>query len=579
MRRTYFKVDLRKSAQDLYYIVNVSKNFEYQVKLPAPPVVKANVSQCPVFFIVYVYLHFNRIFMTLSKEAIMPILKNKKFYFLLSFIEGSAVMAAELLGAKMLAPYFGSSLYVWATVLAITLGGLAIGYFLGGILSYKSKNPFTLFYVLLAAAVFTVLMPLTSKMVLWAIGLHALIPSVILSSVCILLPPVLMMGMVSPLIIRIITADADQSGKAAGAIYAVSTVGGIIATFSFGFYIIPAFGLTVPSIVTGTLLGIIPALVILTKKKGKAIAFFLICTWAFSTAGFKNNSAIKVIYSAEGLLGQLVIIDYPHLNKDSIIDGHTRWLFVNRISQTMYDSLADESRNEEKYFTYVYRIAAYLNSFPKNSKVLLLGLGGGSIVKELSEKGFMVDVCELDTRIAEVAKNYFYISDKTNITVDDARHFIKTCKKKYDVIIFDTFKGEDPPNHVFTVESLAETKQLLNNKGVVFVNSMGYIDGKTGKAMRSIYKTFLASGFKVEVLPTHPDPDQRNLLFHASLTQIEPNPQFIAQTAIDLNDAVILKDEFPVLDILNAEAAKRWRTMAMSTFSNGFSSTSLPAFK
>src|ERR1041384_1945482 len=127
---------------------------------------------------------------------------SRLFFYALSFIEGGSVMAAELLGAKMLAPYFGSSLYVWATVLAITLGGLAIGYFLGGILSFKSKNPFTLFYVLLAAATFTVLMPFTSKIVLWAIGLHALIPSVIACSICILLPPVLMMGMVSPLIIR-----------------------------------------------------------------------------------------------------------------------------------------------------------------------------------------------------------------------------------------------------------------------------------------------------------------------------------------------------------------------------------------
>src|SRR4051812_47167104 len=143
----------------------------------------------------------------------MQIFKNKKFYFLISFIEGGAVMATELLGAKMLAPYFGSSLYVWATVLAITLGGLAAGYFLGGILSYKSKNPLTLFYVLLAAAIFTLLMPFTSKAVLWAIGLHSLIPSVIASSMCILFPPVLMMGMVSPLIIRVITADVDQSGK------------------------------------------------------------------------------------------------------------------------------------------------------------------------------------------------------------------------------------------------------------------------------------------------------------------------------------------------------------------------------
>src|SRR4051812_14912493 len=486
----------------------------------------------------------------------MQIFKNNKFYFLLSFIEGGAVMATELLGAKMLAPYFGSSLYVWATVLAITLGGMALGYFFGGILSYKSKNPLTLFYVLLAAAIFTILMPFTSKVVLWAIGLHSLIPSVIVSSICILLPPVIMMGMVSPLIIRAITSAIDQSGRAAGAIYAISTVGGILATFAFGFYIIPSFGLTVPSIVTGIVLGFIPSLVIFrNKEKIKAIGFFLLCIWAFITANLKSNSAINVIYNTEGLLGQLTVIDYPHSNQSSIKDGHSRWLFVNRISQTMYDSLADESKGEEKYFTYVYRISDYLKNVPKNSKVLLLGLGGGSLVRRLTEEGFTVEVCELDKRIAYVARNYFYIDKDVKITVDDARHFIKTCAQQYDVIIFDTFKGEDPPNHVFTMESLAETKKLLNKDGIIFVNSMGYIDHKIGKAMRSIYKTFLAAGFKVEVLPTEANPDQRNLLFHASLNTITPNPQFIPQSKIDLQDAVVLKDEYPILDILNADAA------------------------
>jgi predicted membrane-bound spermidine synthase len=510
----------------------------------------------------------------------MLIFKNKKFYFLISFIEGGAVMATELLGAKMLAPYFGSSLYVWATVLAITLGGLAAGYFLGGILSYKSKNPLTLFYVLLAAAIFTLLMPFTSKAVLWAIGLHSLIPSVIASSMCILFPPVLMMGMVSPLIIRVITADVDQSGKAAGAIYAISTVGGIMATFAFGFYVIPAFGLTIPAILTGIVLGIIPAFVVLdNNEKGKAIGFFLLGIWAFSMANFKNNSSVNVVYSAEGLLGQLMVIDYARVGKDAGINGHVRWLFVNHISQTMYDSLADESKKEEKYFTYVYRISDYLDSFPKDSKVLLLGLGGGSIAKCLNEKGFDVDVCELDTRVAKVARDYFYLSDKVNITVDDARHYIKTCKKKYDIIVLDMFKGEDIPNHVFTVESLEETKKLLAGNGIVFVNSLGYIDGKVGKSMRSIYKTFLAAGFHVEVQPTGPDPDQRNMLFYASLGKINPRKDFIAPSRLDLNDAVVLADEYPVLDILNAEAAKRWRTMAMSMFSSSFNSGSLPVFK
>ncbi len=510
----------------------------------------------------------------------MQILQNKKFYFLLSFLEGACVMAAELLGAKMLAPYFGSSLYVWASVLAITLGGLAIGYYIGGVLSYKSTHKFTLFYVLLAAAIFTVLMPFTSKMVLWAIGLHALIPSVIASSFCILLPPVLMMGMVSPLIIRAITTDVDHSGKAAGAIYAISTLGGIIATFAFGFYIIPTFGLTYPAIISGIILGTIPAVIVLKNKQPlKGTGFFILCIWALVSAGFKVSSPYNVIYSSEGLLGQLTIIDYPHLNKDSVTDGHVRWLFVNRISQTMYDSLADESKKEEKYFTYVYKIADYLHSFPKNTSVLVLGLGGGSIVKKLQEMGFTVEVCELDKRIAEVAGNYFYMDPKTIITVDDARHFIKTCNKKYDVVIFDTFKGEDPPSHVFTVESLEETKKILKDKGAVIVNSMGYLEGNIGKAMRSIYKTFLAAGFQVEVMPTHPDPDLRNLVFYASLENIEPNPDFISKSRINVTDALVLKDDFPIMDILNAEAAKRWRTMAMGAFGNGLSGNSLPLFK
>lgn len=510
----------------------------------------------------------------------MQFLSNKKIYFLLSFIEGASVMAAELLGAKMLAPYFGSSLYVWASVLAITLGGLAAGYFAGGILSYKSKNPFALFYVLLAAAVFTVLMPFSSKFILWMVGMHSLIPSVIISSVFILFPPVFMMGMVSPLIIRAITSDVEQAGKAAGAIYAISTLGGIIATFGFGFYVIPSFGLTLPCIFTGIILGLIPLYVIIRQKQiGKALGFFVFCTWAFSAAAFRPSSSdIKLVYSSEGLLGQLMVLDYPHYNKEKI-DGYSRWLFVNRISQTMYDPFADEKKHEEKYFTYVYRISDFCDSIPKDSKILLLGLGGGSIARRLTEKGFSVDVCELDKRIAEVAKKYFYLSDSVHVTVDDARHYIKACNKKYDLIVFDTFKGEDPPNHVFTKESLEETKQIMNPGGIIFVNSLGYLEGKIGRSMRSIYKTFLASGFNVEVLPTDPNPDQRNLLFYASLDKVKPVNGFIPESEIDLADAVVLQDEFPVLDLLNAEAAKKWRMLAIGSFNSDMGQRSLPVFK
>lgn len=510
----------------------------------------------------------------------MKFTEKKQFYFLLSFIEGGSVMATELIGAKMLAPYFGSSLYVWASVLAITLGGLACGYFMGGVLSYKSGSRNSLFYVMLAAAIFTMLMPYSSKIVLWTIGSHSLIPSVILSAGIILMPPVFLMGMVSPLIIKLTTDNVEKSGKSAGVIYAVSTVGGILATFGFGFWIIPHFGLTLPAIVTGIALGFLPALELVKSKKIKSVLFFLllIC-WSFYNATQSSfGSAIKIQYNTEGLLGQLMVLDYPRY-KDSVISGKSRWLFVNRISQTMYDSLADETQNEEKYFTYVYRINDMLDSIPADSKILLLGLGGGVVANTIHARGFDIEVCELDERMKYVAQTYFNLDKSIPVTIDDARHFIKNCNKKYEVIIFDTFKGEEPPAHVFTKESLEETQQILSPDGIIIVNGMGYITGKEGKAMRSVYKTFEQAGYNVKIMPTSENPDERNLLFVAGKNKLPSLPFCLPKNTIDTQDAMVLTDEYPVLDILNAYAAMRWRKLAINSFNSDYNQKMLPVFE
>ena len=97
--------------------------------------------------------------------------------------------------------------------------------------------------------------------------------------------------------------------------------------------------------------------------------------------------------------------------------------------------------------------------------------------------------------------------------------------------------------------------------------------------MRSVYKTFQAAGFNVRALSTDPDPDQRNILFYASTGEIKSHPDFIDEKNMDLNDAVVLKDEYPVLDILNAEAAQRWRVMAIKSFEIDPNQKSLPVFE
>jgi spermidine synthase len=513
-------------------------------------------------------------------------IKSKLWFFLgLSFLEGGSVMAAELLGAKMMAPYFGSSLYVWSAVMAVTLFGLAAGYFVGGILSERSNKEKILYTVLVIAATFTAAMPYISKIVFLIFGQMSLQWSVTISSLFILFPPVFMMGTVSPLIISNISTFFN-AGKASGIVYAISTLGGILSTFIFGFYIIPEFGLTWPAFITGFILGIIPVVVLFKNRfSGTATFFLLVLSYGIYRQSLPDNrGVVKVIYESDGILGQIVILDYPknyYENNPSKKNDVVRWLFVNRISQTMEDLSLPESSSKEKYFSYVYYINKIVDTFPQHRKdVLILGLGGGSIAKNLKIRGFNVEVCELDSRMEFVAKKYFGLPENIKVTIDDARHFINTSNKKYDVIIFDTFRGEETPSHIITSESLDKVKTILDDKGVMIVNSFGYLDGELGLGSRSIYKTILNSGMNAFIWPTPGDENNRNLEFVAikDLNHRWENKEFITLSEVDLNDAEILRDEFPRYEVLNAAAAIQWRKNAIEVFNSDAAQSVIPIF-
>ena len=493
-------------------------------------------------------------------------------------------MAAELLGAKMLAPFFGSSLYVWAAVLAITLGGLAGGYFAGGLLSLSPKKEKTLYLVLLLAALFTVFMPISAQLAFFLFGKITLLWSVVLAALLLLFPPVFFMGMVSPLLISLVTDDVQKAGQYSGRIYALSTVGGILATFAFGFYFIPRFGLTLPAIFTGVALAVIPAFMLLKIKGGSAgVIVLLLASWGvvmqLQPEKSTMHSSIRQLYNSEGLLGQVTVFDYPLSVDDT--SKYARWLFVNRISQTLQNEFANEAAGEEKYFSYVYKIRDYIQAHTSGEgKVLLLGLGAGSVVKILQEFNFEMDVCELDPRMPRIASEYFGLAGNHRTFIDDARHFINISEEKYDIILFDTFKGEITPSHVFTQESLSKVKAMLHPGGLVFVNGFGYWEGEKGKGMRSIYKTFVETGFHTHVLPTEEPEDQRNLVFIASVeNKIPSSENFLVVTQAALRDAEKLTDEYPRFELMNLKASLSWRSAAIHLYRKDYRQQAIPLFE
>lgn len=493
----------------------------------------------------------------------------KRSIYLFAVIEGATVMAVELLAARMVAPYFGSSLYVWGTVIGFTLLALAIGYFAGGVIVDKYSGPDTLLWVLLTASVFLILMHVSSQWLTIAFENIASGAAVILVSMALILPPLLFMGMVPTFLIRKVSTTADSAGTNTGLVYAISSASGIVALPVFGFFIIPRYGLTLPSIVTGLAVGLIPFAKLIARKKYASlwfVPFVLFSFWATKTQHSGKN--VDVQYYSEGLLGQLLVAD---VSSGSDQESGDRFLFVNRTGQTWVDK--NTFKPKWDYAAYVRSICS---KSPENSNVLILGLGGGPMANILqTDLGFNVDAVELDQRIAEVARRYFELSSKVNVVVDDARHYLEASEKKYDVILFDVYRGESPPPHVFTLESLRKTKSLLKDDGLIIVNFSGFLDGKTGRPARSIYKTLRALGLETRILPTPGSEASRNLLFVASTKkqdfstvrsplkmyekQLDIETLFQDPAKMNLDDAVVLTDDKPILELLNIPAGNVWR--------------------
>ncbi len=152
---------------------------------------------------------------------------------------------------------------------------------------------------------------------------------------------------------------------------------------------------------------------------------------------------------------------------------------------------------------------------PQGTDALLLGLGGGSMAYRCRQFGMRTDIVEIDERLRDVAVDYFFLDPETNIIVDDARHYLNTTKKTYDLIVVDVFLSETPPSHVLTLESFLRMKEILRPNGVIFLNFFGQLTGPNGLAARSLIKTIQEAGLVVNIWPTPGPEDSRNLVIFA----------------------------------------------------------------
>ena len=188
----------------------------------------------------------------------MDIFRKFWFLFFVLIIEGSSLMAVELLGAKLLAPFYGSSLYVWTAILSITVIGLTLGYHFGGRLSAKHATEGRLILILSIAAILVLALPATASLLITISSGMGLISGISVASFLLLVPPMFCFGLVGPMVVRLMAQKIDKVGNIAGTVYFISTLGGILATFLFGFYWIPDLGMRNSAMISAFSLALLP---------------------------------------------------------------------------------------------------------------------------------------------------------------------------------------------------------------------------------------------------------------------------------------------------------------------------------
>lgn len=174
----------------------------------------------------------------------MPQHTNQRLFSLLvltlAFTSGFIIMSVELLGGRILAPYFGSSIYVWGSIISIFMLSLAIGYLTGGRLSMNqpSLKRYGLFYIGAAVALLPTI--LLGENMMDAVFLRLEDPRYgsLVASMFLFFVPTVILGMIAPYSVRLLVESAHESGRIAGGLYFVSTLGSALGTLATSFYLV-----------------------------------------------------------------------------------------------------------------------------------------------------------------------------------------------------------------------------------------------------------------------------------------------------------------------------------------------------
>ena len=393
-------------------------------------------------------------------------------------------MMLEILGGRILAPVFGYSIYQWGALIGVVMSALALGYYLGGKIGDRKGAARFLVVALIVSAAFVLIVPRFADQFVPAMRSFGPAWGAVFATIVLLGVPSVLLATISPIVIKL--TASDLIAKSAGQIYAVSTVGSIGGTFFTAFYAIPVLGTRLSHYVAGGLLMLaVIAMAVVARQIRPALAAVVIFALGFPAA---QKPLEGEIYRAESIHNIIRVIDTPyarHLFLNYTLGAQTTMSKTGLLTGAYYD---------------FYLIGPHIN---KARNVLFLGVAGGTALRQLVSlyPNLEVTGVELDPAVIDVAKKYFGLATapRIKLVADDARWYLATKAKKYDIIAIDLFVTGHIPFFTTTVEFFQLARARLTDNGIIIMNVLsasgsGELLGPLVRTVRKVFpSTFLVS--------------------------------------------------------------------------------------
>lgn len=440
---------------------------------------------------------------------------------------GAVVMIYEIAGSRVVAPFIGTSTYIWTSLIGVILAALSLGYWIGGRTADRVPRKSVLATAILAAAGLIALTTLVKDIFLTAVAAFpvGLEIKAITTALILFAPASVALGFVVPYAVKLRIENLGAAGRTVGRLYALSTIGSIVGTFAAGFFLLPFLGTNRTLYLVTALLFLAPFMLIRFRPSRESAGVLIILAFAIAA----NELTSYAMYRSIGF--EDIDTQYSRVRVFRTEDPESG----RQIEAMTFDPHSTQSAiftdSNELVFEYTkfYHLIRALH--PDFGHALMIGGAGYSFPKAYLETypNAALDVVEIDPELTAIARRRFRLKEDPRLRIfhQDGRVFLNRAEAaSYDVVMMDAFGSLfSVPFQLTTVEAVAQIHRILNEDGAVILNLGSAIRGDASlflQAESATYQAIFPNVHLFKVKPERPDEDLQNLILVACKRECMP---------------------------------------------------------